>query len=498
MSSEPRRLHPAVLALEVLSSLRGWFGIASIPWLFVLFREGFDLQRFAFLLVIIVVTLVISAVWGLLSWRATVYGIHGSAFYFKRGVLSKSERTIPLEHIQAVDQVQGVVQRLFNVVEVRIETASGGAGGAEVSLPAVGRADAARLQQELAPRAHAAAEVGPDASAPPRRVLIRKLGLGSLLLAGATSGQIGVVAPLLATVSQLFDDLLTPDFVIRIAREWLPNSVAFIVVLALGVLLVAWLVAILGTALTYARFSISRDGDHLRVTRGLLERREITIPIQRIQAVQIVENLLRQPFGMVLVKMESAGYGADAGVSTTLFPLLPRRDVEGFLRNVAPEFAVLPELRPLPSRALRRYVLRSALPALVLALPALGLLIWRDQPELAFLPLGLVLVGAVWGWVRFKGTGWEVSSDHLVLRFRNLARTVVILPRRRLQARSVSQNPLQRRASLATLAVRVARGTEFEVVDMDASDAEDVLGRLGPGPLDSGESASSLGLENLA
>ncbi|MDP9352733.1 MAG: PH domain-containing protein, partial [Chloroflexota bacterium] len=119
MSSEPRRLHPAVLALEILSSLRSWFGITSIPWLFVLFRDGFDVQRFGILLVIIFVTLAISAIWGLLSWRATVYGIHGGAFYFKRGVLSKSERTIPLEHIQAVDQVQGVVQRLFNVVEVR-------------------------------------------------------------------------------------------------------------------------------------------------------------------------------------------------------------------------------------------------------------------------------------------------------------------------------------------------------------------------------------------
>lgn len=480
MSSEPHHLHPAVLAMEVLSSIRSWFGIASIPWLFVLFREGFDLQRFGILLIIILVTLVISAVWGVLSWRATVYGIQSNAFYFKRGVVSKNERTIPLEHIQSVDLVQGVVQRLFNVVEVRIETASGGGSGAEVSLPAVGRADAAHLQQVLAPRGRVQDENGLRTTEAPSRVLIRRLGVGQLLLAGATSGQIGVVLPLIATFSQVFDDLLTPDFVMQFAQEWLPSSVAAIVVIVVGVLLVAWLIAMLGTALAYAGFSISRDGDSLHITRGLLERREVTIPIQRIQAVQTVENLLRQPFGMVLVKMESAGYGPNAGVSTTLFPLLPRREVESFLRNAAPEFAVLPPLEPLPARALRRYVLRSVVPFFFLALPAIALLVWRDRPAFTVLPLALIFAAAAWGWVRFKGTGWAMAEDHLVMRFRDFARTVVIIPRKRLQTRSISQNPFQRRATLATLGVRVARGTQFEVVDMDVRAVEDAIERLGP------------------
>jgi putative membrane protein len=483
------------MLLELASTVRSLFGLTSIPWLFVVFREGIDPRRVGLLFFGVLVIVAVSGAWSLLSWRATVYGIRGNAFYFKRGVLGRNERTVPLDHIQSVDVVQGVVQRLFNVVEVRIETAGGGAsarGGADVSLPAVSRPVALELQRDLAPvprdRVALATPAGGPARAEaarpeaPRPVLIRRLGPGRLLFAGATSGQIGVILPLIATASQLFDNVLTPEFVVRYARDqgWLPNSVAVAGAIAVAVLLLAWLVAIAGTVLTYAGFTLSREGDTLRIRRGLLERREVTIPINRIQAVQTVENILRQPFGMVLVRMESVGYGPDAGVSTTLFPLLSREEVLPFLQAAAPEFAVSPPLRPLPRRALRRYVVRSALPLLLLAVPAVFLLVRRGLPELALVPLALVALAGAYGWARYRGVGWAVTGDHLVVRSRRLTRTLVIAPRRRLQSRSFIQSPFQRRVRLATLEVRVGRGSAYDVVDLDAAAAREALLWLRP------------------
>jgi putative membrane protein len=61
--------------------------------------------------------------------------------------------------------------------------------------------------------------------------------------------------------------------------------------------------------LAHAGFTLSREGDFLYVKRGLLERREATIPLARIQAVRISEGVLRQPFGLASLRVESAGYG---------------------------------------------------------------------------------------------------------------------------------------------------------------------------------------------
>ena len=46
--------------------------------------------------------------------------------------------------------------------------------------------------------------------------------------------------------------------------------------------LFAWLLAIAGTVLAHYGFTLSRDGEFLYVKRGLLERREATIPLGRI------------------------------------------------------------------------------------------------------------------------------------------------------------------------------------------------------------------------
>ncbi|MGB3682548.1 MAG: PH domain-containing protein, partial [Rubrobacteraceae bacterium] len=367
MSSEERRLHPAAMIVGAIKTLRRWIGFFAAGGAAAIFSGGLDLSLYLILGAVIVV--IGSALWGVLSWRATRYWTSGGAFHLSQGVLQKNERTIPLEHVQSVDTVQGIIQRIFQVVEVRIETAGGGTTDTDASLSALSRAAADLLRGELEgvrPEVdEEEEETGPT--------VIRRLGTKELLVAGATSGQIGVALSLVAIGSQFFDNLVSERLFDRIYETIAPNSILALAVVAFSVGLFAWLLAIGGTILSYAGFTLSREGDFLYIKRGLLEKREATIPLNRIQAVRISEGILRQPFGLALIRVDSAGYGAgteDVAVSTTIFPLLPRREAVKLLKEAAPEFAVEPELRPLPRRALRRYVFRSTILVLLLAIVA--------------------------------------------------------------------------------------------------------------------------------
>jgi putative membrane protein len=236
--------------------------------------------------------------------------------------------------------------------------------------------------------------------------------------------------------------------------------------------------------LAYTGFTLSRDGEFLYIRRGLLERREATIPLARIQAVRVVEGLLRQPLGLASLRVESAGYGEDAGVSTTLFPLLPRKEAQALLLDAAPEFAVAPPLNPLPRRALRRYVFRSTAPTLFLIFAAalVSFLVFDLAWGLA--ALLLVLPAAFYGWLRYRDAGWALEGDRLVVRSRLLTRTTAIAPRRRLQWRATVRSPLQRRAHLATFQAQVASGgggKELRVTDLGAEAAETLVYDLRPG-----------------
>jgi len=248
--------------------------------------------------------------------------------------------------------------------------------------------------------------------------------------------------------------------------------------------LAAWLLAIAGTVLAHAGFTLSREGDFLYVKRGLLERREATIPLARIQAVRISEGVLRQPFGLASLRVESAGYGEDAGVSTTLFPLLPRGEAHELLLRSAPEFAAAPSLTPLPRRALGRYVFRATVPALMAAAVAAGVSFFVFESAAGLLGLLLVPPGAAHGWLRYRDAGWALERDRLVVRSRSLARATAIAPRRRLQSRGVVRSPFQRRLRLATFLAEVASGAggaAVRVTDLDSDAADTLAGELGPG-----------------
>jgi putative membrane protein len=476
MSSEPRHLHPAAMLIAAIKTIRRSLSAFVIPGVAFLMSRGFDAGTIVLVLLGALVVAMLAAFWGFLSWRATTYQVAGGAFRLRQGVVQKNERTIPLDHVQSVDTVQGLIQRLFGVVEVRVETAGGGASEPDASLAALARADAEALRREIeGSRREPVEEVaGPT--------VLRRLGTRDLLLAGATSGQIGVALSLLAVASQLFDEILSEDLAQRLLETFAPRSVTAVLLLVFALGLFAWLLAIGGTVLAYSGFTLSRDGDFLYIRRGLLERREATIPLARIQAVRIVEGLLRQPFGLASLRVESAGYGEDAGVSTTLFPLLPRREVKAFLLDAAPEFAVDPPLNALPRRALRRYVFRSTFPVLltlggVVSLLAFGSVAWGLAALLLLLP------AAVYGWLRYRAAGWALADDRLVVRSRVLGRTTAIAPRRRLQSRAVVRSPFQRRVSLATFRAQVASGgggSAYDVVDLEARSAEALAESLGP------------------
>jgi putative membrane protein len=481
MSSEPRHLHPAAMLIDAIRTIRRSLSAFVIPGIAFLASQGFSVRTIVWILLGALVVTVLAAVWGFLSWRATTYQVTGGAFRLRRGVLQKNERTIPLDHVQSVDTVQGIIQRLFGVVEVRIETAGGGTSEPDASLAALDRAAAEALRREIEGSGREPVET---AAGP---AVLRRLGTRELLIAGVTSGQIGVALSLIAIASQLFDDLgdfFSEDLVRRVYEATAPNSIVAVLLLVVAVGVFSWLLAIAGTVLAYAGFTLSRDGDFLYIKRGLLERREATIPLARIQAVRIVEGILRQPFGLASLRVESAGYGEDAGVSTTLFPLLPQKEARRLLLEAAPEFAVVPILNPLPTRALRRYVFRSTVLVflLIVGVTVVSFLA-LDSVAWGLPVLLLVLPAAAYGWLRYRDAGWAYLGDRLIVRSRLLARTTAIAPRRRLQSRAVIRNPFQRRARLATFRAQVASGGSggaYGVVDLEADSAEALAENLGP------------------
>ncbi len=452
MTATPRRLHRSAILLNGLGALKD----AALP-LVLAFVAGMGAGRGGdSALGFAIAGVVIAVIVGYRRWMTTTWWVSPGGVHLRSGLLSTSETVVPQSRIQAIDTSQNPLQRLFGTLSVQVQTAGGGSS-AEIVLTAVTPAEARELR----------AAVGLSEPAE-RETEELRLGRGALLVAALTAPQLGVLLPIVAGAATVGDEL----FFEGLRRGWferLPAGPA-LALTVLSVALVAWAISTLGTIVAFAHFIVERDDDRLRIRRGLGQRRVASLPLSRVHAVRVVEGVVRQPFGLASLRLETAGYRGEPAAAQTLFPLLRRRDVDRALARLVPELAgALAPLSPPPRRALRRYVLPEA----AAALPAAGLIAW--QQPVAW-PAGalLVVLALAHGTARFRAAGWHLGDERIVVRGRRLVRWTLIARVSRLQEHGTSQTPLQRRSGLADFRLAVGSGRRAAIAHLE----REVAGRL--------------------
>ena len=476
--SNPRRLHPAEIVLAALENLREIL-IAAVVGLLVGGGAGGMPPLAGVMLALGGVAL--AAAIGYVRWRNTTYSVAGEALHFRHGVISPDETSVPLGRIQAVDATQGPIQRLFGVHELHVQTAGGGAEG-EIVLRAVSDASASELR----------AVAGlPDPVA--RDLPEWRLGPGALLVTAVTAPQLGVILPLVGAFAAAGDDVLFGGGEGEQLIDELVDDPGLLVLVVAAVAGAALLLSFIGAIVAFAGFTLVRDGDRLRIRRGLLARRAASVPLGRVHAVDVVEGVLRRPFGLASVRMETAGYRSEAAAAQALLPLVRVRDVPRLLEEFVPALAEDAEKEPPaagrleaatrgepplegpPARVRRRYALPPALAgaALGAVLTAFVPPAWPSVPLLA-------LLGAAEGVLRHRSAGWRDDNRRLVVRSRIVARRTLLARVDRLQEHGLRASPLQRRAALADFEAAVGSGRTGRVRHLEAGVAGALFERLRP------------------
>lgn len=461
------KLHPAAIAVGAVEAIVGLLLPLAAIGVATLLGGGGGLAPLISVAIYGLAAVGIAVVLGYVRWASTTYRLDADAISMRRGVLQRQQASVPVERVSSIDTVQGPVHRLLGVIELRVQAAGGGQEP-EIRLQAVSQEAAAAVRRHVG----GAREESIGEAVEPK--VVRRLSRRALTVAALTSGQITVVLPVLAALSQSVDDLAGQGGEAEAVNRYLvPESLGEGAMLLAVLLVAAWLLAIAGTVVAFAGFTVSRDGDRVRIRRGLLQRRVSTIPVGRIQAIRVVEGLLRQPLGLVSLRVESAGYAKEASVNTALFPLLPRREVDDFLRTAVPELAApLGPLERPPARASWIYVGRPALLGVAVGVP----LAFLFSPfALALIPLAVAV-----GVLRRRAAGWRIGDGFLVARSRRLARTTILAAGLRLPERTYAQGPLARRLGLATLAFALASRTRWRVPHIDQARVRGFLEELSP------------------
>lgn len=465
----PRRLHPSKSFVDGFEVLR----VAIIPIVIAMAGQGLAVG-----IAVAAMIGVVGVTFGYLQWRTTVYWIADGALHYRSGLIARKEQSVPATRISALDTKRGIVQRVFGVVALQVQTAGGGQK-AEIELGAVTFAEAERLRHALGHRATEAVpgtapvEPAADGAAPTfysteitaeDAPVVYRMTTRELLVAALTSPSIAVVGAAAAAAMSTANDVLPDSTTSDLADQAAELSVATAIALVIILILVAMVVSIVGTALLYGGFTVTRDSKRLRVRRGVITERVGTVPLSRVHGIRVIESPLRQALGYVAVEVEVAGYRGQDEVTRTIAPIVRRADLPTVLPTLVPGFdwPTVP-LQPVPDRARRRFL---TVPLWWAALPTIALLV---------APIGIGRVAAVLpiaaavllGRLAARDAGWHRDGPQLTLRWRTVGRRTVLATEARLQRASAATNPFQRRADLATFAVRLSSGRGASLKHLD-------------------------------
>lgn len=458
-----RRLHPLSVLFELLGVVRD----AIVPIILLLYaQDGGDV-----------------VLWCLISggmvplavarYRSFRYRIGEDRIVIRSGLLQKTVRDIVFTRIQDVTLHQGLVHRLMNVAEVRLET-GGGERGEEGHMRVLGLADAQALQRlirsrESATRASATQDgEAPSPIDPAAERSLLSLPTGELLKLALFSNR-GVILVGAGLGALLQVDREMRQTLFKQAGGWLwahggertddGIGVYVLVGIALvGLVVLLRVLSLLQVLLTYHGFALSGDAHRLSITRGLLERFHGSLPRGRVQAWTLQQGWLQRKFGRFALRVDVAA--VTTGDTESHWQLAPIADEAGIARIID---AVLPagtwpigQWRPLHPNAWRREFNAGAL---VLLIPTVALIVWLHAWGLWALLVypWLWFAARQWG----KHAGYAHENGLIAARVGWIRKTWRFAEVRKVQAVYLKQSPFDRWSGMATVSMDTVNAGSF-------------------------------------
>jgi len=460
--SQEQRLHPLSWLLGLLGHLPQVLltVVAALmmtarndtgPWLLVL---------------IVVLGLFHAIIVPILHYLTYHYRIEQDRLIVRSGILARTRREIPFTRIHNVALHQNLWHRLFNVAELRLESAAGSEAEAHMRVLALEQALA--LEQLIrgssarsAPTINAPnVPVSVKNSATSTPLLLLSLPLAEQIRLGLLSNQawIGLIA-LLGIGQQFMPEKIISEQGVTWAKQadsFFTGNTLYLIGIAAGLCLLIWLVmqaiSVLLTVIQYHGFKLTEIDNRLTVERGLFTRRRSSVARRRIQSWTLYEGILQRLFARKQLQVDIASVAqldgqASVEAERDVVPLASMPVMNRLLQHLLPH--VQWPVSHWQSVALGQWW-RLCLPVIpVLALIS-ALACWQWGSKGMWVWVWLI-------WSAFKAReqirrmGWALDGRYLIIRNGWLRRRWRLIELEKLQVLQLQRSPLDRCFGTATL-----------------------------------------------
>jgi putative membrane protein len=425
-------------------------------------------------------------VYSFLQYRKFYFYVSGDNFVIERGVLKQEKINVPFGRIQSVNTKQNVIQRLLNLVGLKIDTA--GSQQQEINIPALSKAYAKELRDYLMEKRYEHLEEAEESEEESisnnvgQREPLLRLSIADLFKVGFTQNHLRSGLILFAIVNGYiweFEEYLIKPFepyLEETAQTFVGKGFILFPIGLLAFVIISVIASLITTVLRYYNFSFYLGSEGLDIESGLLNRNSYNVPYEKIQYFFWESNPLRRIIGYRTLKVKQAGSQA---VNERKLIGIPGLKARALLRIIQMQYPDRKSgrytyYRPHRLLFIQRLVWLALVPSLLLS----TLLYFQDLDIIFYIPIPLFFTLVVFlSYKYWRSIRIRVNAGYVEIQKGYVFPKRILVPNYKLQNLSLNQSFLQAWRGLKSFQFHTAAGT-LSISHLPAEDSESLYNYL--------------------
>jgi putative membrane protein len=439
-----KRYHPAFIAVEIVSFLKSVSGFYL--FLFVLkagSTSNWVLWGRGILLMVTFWTIFSS----FLKWQFHRYEIKDDSIKIHEGVYIKKQLTVPLDSIQNHHSNTTFVHRWFGLTSLTLETGTSGESSS-FQFPVITETEKERILSYVEHnKAHLKETDNKIAERLSERQIRFQATKKDILKASFTSLNFLFIFPLLVSIYFNLTDFFQIEKAALNALDYLLIQWWVLIVLFVIALILSVGLGYIKTSIQYGNYLICDDEERIYIEKGIGNVISFSILKHRVQAVMIEQSILKRIFGLVSIKLISAGSaGGEDQQTSSLYPFMPKYEAYQVLQAMLPDYHIEEHMERFPVKVLWLKLLQ---PYYLTILVFIGLMIFKKE----WLWLAGIVFAAtiITRFLDYWFTSYLRHGKTLQVRNGGLSTKTFVTHRERIQQITVKHSMLQRKFGVATI-----------------------------------------------
>ncbi|MPQ43072.1 PH domain-containing protein [Clostridium tarantellae] len=450
--------------------------LTQIFFIFLVLLKNFGIIG---LLIGVIIVLIIAT----LKWWKTIFYIKEDTIIYEKGILCKNKKTIPFNKITAINTEKNLVNRIFNTCTLKIDTGAATEKKAELILI---------LNESLAEEFNKLLfnskckmidskeeHIGSNKN---KIEVIDKyinVSLKEIVIYSLTTNKFAWILGIIAIWNKI-NDIISKSImgkvnskvngVVMNAKDTILDNaswfikIKYLILLIIIVYIIATIVSIVINFIKFNDFKLYKIKNKLNVEYGLITRKKYLLPIKKIQAVKLKQNIIQQFLGVYSIEVVIIGYGDSNDKKAIIYPIANKNIVKKIIKDFLPKFSFNGQIHNTSLKCFSKFIVKRCVFSMIFMFIILHFISFIPMVYKYSLIILLTLVQFILGCINYKNNFLGVSKNNVIASSGSIKKITYLIMQNNIQSITKEQNPLQRLINVCTYKIDICTNSFGQVV----------------------------------